>query len=262
MQDAREVKFPGSVTIPQKSVIFRWQRGSGFLDNGHRTRVSTRRAIRRPPFKVAPPQRLRRNAAQGKGHAMPLVNPEQFADRVYEASKAAFSALIGENTSQTFYSFGLWTDDSLQFLHPAANTEQALTATVQRYRETVDPKYGCNSTRAGMRWSYGDWGFFPYEDGDHFGEINRILSSNFDSMVADEEFDGGLELLWASTLKGFHWLESEGFFGTGPARSKVTLLVVGHLPSELVNAWLSALNPPDVVEKFTRWNCDAPDSGE
>jgi hypothetical protein len=130
---------------------------------------------------------------------VPPIDPEQFADRVYEASKAAFSALIGENTGQTFYAFGLFTDDSLQFVHPVANTEESLTATVQRYRETVDPRYGCTSTRAGMRWSYGDWGFFPYQDGDHFGEINRMLGSNFDRMVADEEFDGGLEPLCAST---------------------------------------------------------------
>lgn len=193
---------------------------------------------------------------------MPSIDPEQLADRVYEASKAAFSALIGENTGQTFYAFGLFTDDSLQFLHPAANTEEALTATVRRYRETVDPKYGCTSTRAGMRWSYGDWGFFPYEDGDHFGEINRMLSSNFDRMVADEEFDGGLEPLWVAILNGFRRLESENFFGTGMARSEITLLVVGHLSSDLVNMWVSALNPPDVIERFTNWNCDAPDGHE
>ena len=190
---------------------------------------------------------------------MPSVGPQQFADLVYEAAKAAFSALMRENAGQTLYAFGLWTDDSLQFLHAAANSEEALTATVQRYRETVDPKYGCTSTRAGMRWSYGDWGFFPYEDGDHFGEINRILSSNFDRIVSDEEFHAGLEPLWASTLNGFRRLESEGFFGTGPARSKITLLPVGHVPWELVTAWVSALNPPDVVERFMNWNCDAPD---
>jgi hypothetical protein len=178
--------------------------------------------------------------------------PEQFADQVYEASKAAFSALISANKGQNFYAFGLFTDDSLQFLHAAANTEEALTATVQRYTETVDPKYGCTSTRAGMRWSYGDWGFFPYEDGGHFGEINRILHANFDRMVADDEF-------WGAVLSGFRRLEAENFFGTGSARSKITLLVVGDLPSELIEVWVSALNPPDVVERYLNWNCDAPD---
>ena len=193
---------------------------------------------------------------------MALIDPEQFADRVYEASKAAFSALLADNTGQTFYAFGLFTDDSLQFLHPAANTEEALTATVRRYRETVDPKYGTTSTRNGMRWSYGDWGFFPYEDGDHFGEVNRILGENFDEMMADEESDGGLEALWAAALEGFRRLEAEGFFGRGAARSKVTLLPVGHLPEDLVGAWVSALNPPDVAERFANYDPDAPDGSE
>ena len=50
-------------------------------------------------------------------------------------------------------------------------------------------------------------------------------------------------------LAGFRRLESEGFFGTGPARSTITLLPVGDLPEELVQAWVSALNPPDVAER-------------
>ena len=90
---------------------------------------------------------------------MPRIKPDRIADQVYAASKAAFSELIRANANQCFYAFALFTDDSLQFLHAVANTEEALTSTVKRYRETVDPKYGCTSTRAGMRWSYGDWGF-------------------------------------------------------------------------------------------------------
>jgi hypothetical protein len=43
------------------------------------------------------------------------------------------------------------------------------------------------------------------------------------------------------------------------ATSKVTLLLVGDLDGELVNSWVSALNPPDVAERFINWNPDAPD---
>lgn len=192
---------------------------------------------------------------------MALIDPEKFADRVYEASKAAFSALLADNPSQTFYAFALFTDDSLQFIHPAANTEEALSATVRRYRETVDPEYGTTSTRTGMRWSYGDWGFFPYESGDHFAEVNHLLSENFDRMVADDAFDGGLDALWGAALAGFQRLHTEGFFGTGPARSAITLLPVGDLPEDLVQEWVSALNPPDVAERFAAYDADAPDGG-
>ena len=193
---------------------------------------------------------------------MDPIDPEQFSARVYEASKAAFSALLAENVGQTFYAFGLFTDDSLQFMRPAANTEEALSATVRHYRETVDPKYGCTTTRAGMRWSYGDWGFFPYEAGDHFDEVNRVLGENFDRMVPDAASGYGLEPLWAAALDGFRRLDSEGFFGVGPARSRLTLLPVGDLPEELVVAWVSALNPPDVVGQYTSWDCDAPEASE
>jgi hypothetical protein len=193
---------------------------------------------------------------------MARINSKQFADHVYEALKAAFSALLADNQGQTFYAFGLWTDDSLQFMHPAANTEEALTATVRRYRESVDPKYGTTSTRTGMRWSYGDWGFFPYENGDHFAEVNRILGANFDRMVEDDDFDGGLADLWAAALSGFRRLESEGFFGTGPARSAVTLMLLGDLPDKLVQQWVSALNPPAVAKRFAEYDPDARDGND
>lgn len=91
---------------------------------------------------------------------MTRFDPKQFADRVYEASNAAFSTLLADSTGQTFYAIALLTDDSLQFMHPAANTEEALTATVRRDRETVDPKFGTTSTRTEMRWSHGSRRFW------------------------------------------------------------------------------------------------------
>jgi hypothetical protein len=60
-------------------------------------------------------------------------------------------------------------------------------------------------------------------------------------------------------LNGFQRLEKERFFGSGPERSKITLLLVGDLPSELVESWVSALNPPDAADRFINWNADAPD---
>src|SRR5262245_26466450 len=192
-----------------------------------------------------------------EGRSMATIEPDRIADQVYAASKATFAELIKANQSQSYYAFALWTDDSLQFLSPAANTEEALTATVKRYKETVDPKYGCTSTRAGMRWSYGDWGFFPAEVAvDHFEEINEVLRANFDS--DEEEFKAGTEILWPAILNGFHRLEKERFFGSGPERAKITLLLVGDLDGELVNSWVSALNPPDLADRFINWNPDAP----
>lgn len=186
---------------------------------------------------------------------------DNLADHVHAALKAAFSELIRTNPGQHFYAFAVFTDDSLQFIHPAANTEEGLTATVQSYKETVDSKYGTISTRAGMRWSYGDWGHFANFGEKHFAEINEALIENIDGL--DEEFESRIDSLWAAVLTGFQRLEKDGFFGSGPERSRITLLLVGDLDGELVNSWVSALNPPDVANRFINWNPDSPaDEGE
>ncbi len=200
------------------------------------------------------------SAPNGETTKMERLQPEHITELVYHASKAAFSDLLSEHPDQSFYAFGLFTNDCLHFLRPCANSEEELTATVLRYRETVDPKYGHVSTRAGMRWAYGDWGFFTYERGDHFAEVNRLLDFNYGRMLADEEFDGDFELLWQAIGKGFWRLEAEGFFGKGTARSAVTLLLVGDLPIEMGKPWLVAMNPPSVVDRYLNWDCDAPDS--
>jgi hypothetical protein len=108
-----------------------------------------------------------------------------------------------------------------------------------------------------MRWSYGDWKFFPEVGAEHFEKINELVLANFDS--GQEQFHAGVEILWAAVLQGFQRLEEEHFFGSGSERSKITLLLVGDLPSELVDHWVSVLNPPDVADRYINWNCNVPD---
>jgi hypothetical protein len=182
---------------------------------------------------------------------------DHLAEHVHAALKAAFSELTRAKPGQSFYAFAVFTDDSLQFIHPAANTEEALTATVRRYREKVDPKHGTTSTRTGMRWSYGDWGFFANFGLEHFEKINAALIANIKGPT--EEFKARIDSLWTAVLVGFQKLEDEEFFGSGSERSKITLLLVGDLPSELVESWVSALNPPDVADRYINYNADAPD---
>lgn len=182
---------------------------------------------------------------------------DHLADHVYAASKAAFSEVIRAKPDQQFYAFALFTDDSLQFLHAAANTEEALTATVERYRKKVDPKYGSTSTRAGMRWSYGDWGFFANVGNKYFETINKALIENIDGL--EEAYLARIDSLWDAVLGGFRRLDQEGFFGTGSERSNITVMLVGDLDSKLVDRWVKNLNPPDVADRFTNWDAEAPD---
>lgn len=186
-----------------------------------------------------------------------LAGLEAFTDDVYDALKAAFSELLHANPDQNFYAFALWTDDSLQFLHAVANTEEGLDSTVKHYQETVDPECNTTSTHANMRWSYGDWQYFPEVGAEHFEKINEALHINFHQ---DEgAFNEMTQSLWQRLLLAFQRLESEHFFGTGQGRSKITLLVVGDLPTELVESWVTALNPADVASRFIHWDDDISD---
>jgi hypothetical protein len=186
---------------------------------------------------------------------MAWVQSGELAARVHTALKAAFTDLIAANPHQRFYVFGLFTDDSLQFLNPVANTEEALTMTVQHYRENVDPKHGSISTPTNMRWSYGDWGFFPDADGRHFGEINAVARANFDRMIDDDSLmdAGEWSAVWSAIQDSFRRLDAEGIFGTGAERDKVTLLLVGDLPEEMIDEWALALNPNDVAKRYLQW---------
>lgn len=186
-----------------------------------------------------------------------LAGLDAFNNQVYDALKAAFSELLHANPDQDFYAFALWTDDSLQFLHAVANTEEGLDSTVKHYKETIDPKYNTTSTHANLRWSYGDWLHFPEVGAEHFEKINEVLHANFHQ--EEGAFNELTESLWPYLLQAFQRLESEHFFGTGHDRSKITLLLVGDLPTELVESWVTALNPADVAARFIHWEDDISD---
>lgn len=119
------------------------------------------------------------------------LSPEQLEKMVYEASKKAFSAIIAENLDKHFYTFGLFTDDSMQFLYPVANTEEGLSIIVDYYRANVDPKRtsGRVTTRNDLRWAYGDWEFFHSLRLDEFTEINNGLKAYFHSDVDLKVFE-------------------------------------------------------------------------
>ena len=190
---------------------------------------------------------------------MTSIDYTELSKQVRDALRKTFTGLLASNPDQAFYAFAIWTDDSLQFLSAAANTEEALASTVKHYRREVDPVYDTKSTYNGMRWSHGDWGFFPIDDGEeYFSDINAVLQSNFS---ADENvFEAQMEPLWQALLDGFLQLEHEGFFGAGDVRSKITLLLVGDLDEDVVDQWVAALNPPDVAERYFNWDYDAPDT--
>ncbi|WP_395748312.1 DUF4303 domain-containing protein [Prosthecobacter sp.] len=184
---------------------------------------------------------------------MSRIPPDQFEELIYQSLRKAFATLLSASQGQTLYAFALFTDDSLQFLNPVANSEEALTAAVTRYQTKVDPKYGGTTTRSSLRWSYGDWGFFPNVDEGAFQEANELLSRNFDQMMEDDSFDGDVDLLFAAMLKGFQRAEAEGVFSSAMPRGSLVLLLVGNLPASLTDPWVTALNPPETASMYLHW---------
>lgn len=188
---------------------------------------------------------------------MKTIEPQRLEELTYKACKAAFTDLIKESADETFYTFALWTDDSLQFLHPAANSEEKLQSTVDYYNKEVDPKYGNTSTLSEMRWAYGDWGHFPIDESEkHFEEINSEFQKIFDLDVSHDDFDEIINPLWDSVVYGLKRLDDEGFFGSPTERKQITLLLVGDLPEELIDSCARILNPPKVAETYINWYAD------
>lgn len=187
---------------------------------------------------------------------MKIIKPADLEELVYHSCKKTFSDLVRLYPDETFYTFGLFTDDSLQFLYPVANSEEQLIATVKHYNEEVDPKYNSGpSTSASMRWSYGDWGYFPPNiDDKHFRSINASLSEIFDLDVSIDRFSEIVDDLWDPIIRGLCRLDSEGFFRSIRARKKITLLIVGDLPEDLTDDCVTRLNPLDVSDAFINWN--------
>lgn len=187
---------------------------------------------------------------------MSEIDYNEFSNNVCEGLRKAFTKVMTANADQTFYAFAIWTDDSLQFANPCANTEEGLLSTVERYQKEVDPRHNTTSTVEGMRWAYGDWEYFPLDDQEDLEDVNEVLSENFNS--DEETFEQRVELLWEALLNGFKKLEQEGFFGVGEAREQFTLLVVGHVPDERVDHWAVELNPKKIAEKFIHWGDSMP----
>ena len=192
------------------------------------------------------------------GKSMSSINFTDLSTRLCEALRSTFTDLMAANPDQTFYTFAIWTDDSLQMLNAAANTEEGLTATVEHYNVEVDPKYDTRTTRSSMRWAYGDWKYFPVDDAeDYLSDVNAVLRNNFDADAP--VFEEHIGPLWEALLDGFARLEKDGFFGTGKERSRYTILLVGDLPDELTDCWATVLNPTDVAERYINRDCEAPD---
>lgn len=165
---------------------------------------------------------------------------------VYLAAKRAFTEVRAKHPKETFYVFGLMTNDAAQYLFPLSNTEQTLKKTVKKYR---DEGYKEQNTDT-LRWSFGDWTYA--KDGEeYFEEVNDLLSeaTQFDDWD-DDKIEKQVGKLMKSVVAGLADLEKEGFFGKRADRLDVAVMIVGDLDQGQVREWIQQLNPPAVASRF------------
>lgn len=162
------------------------------------------------------------------------------------AAKTAFTAIRQSHPRETFYVYGLMTNDAAQYLFPVCNTEEGLKKTAKKYKQEGHPEHGVDE----LRWSFGDWAYAD-EGEEPFEEVNAILAeyTDFDD-VDDDEVEKRVERIMEAVVAGLKDLNDEGFFGTGDERNKVAVMIVGDLDSGLTQEWMRQFNPPAVTNQF------------
>ncbi len=179
---------------------------------------------------------------------------------IKEATRRAFDAVRAQHLDETFYAFALYSDDSAMTVCPAANTEEGCDRCVTRYR--ADGWYAEAIASHGItfdeemstfRWSTAEWAY-ECEGSEQFGAVYELV--NVEGRYDDEDPEGFVNFkgrVFASMVMGLRDLDAEGYFGTGEARQRVTLLC--SVSDSWCAVWLEEesarrLNPPAVFEAF------------
>ncbi len=172
----------------------------------------------------------------------------QFRTAVRDAAEKAFTEVRAAHPDEHFYAFALYTDDGAMTVVPAANTEEGF----QR-------KVGEDGAEANYyRWATGEWAYEAVGS-KAFQAASDLLNADdrYEGEESDDEDDPAFaafksQVIEAMTL-GLAEMEAEGFFGSGPARERVTLFVSisDSDESEMVeDASARSLNPLPVYERF------------
>ncbi len=186
-----------------------------------------------------------------------MIDYKALEDMIYRASKDVFEKLVAENPDEHFYTFGLWTDDSLQFLNPSANSMEKLISTVAMYNAEVDTKDDIPTTQEDMMWSYGDWGYVANIGQQVFAQINSLLNELFHADISIDEHDEATTPVWGVIEDAIKRLCDEDFFISCAGHTDVTVLLVGDLPEEFTDDFARAWNPMAIADRYINWSFDS-----
>lgn len=171
---------------------------------------------------------------------------------IASAARQAFTFVRQQNSDETFYAFGLYTDSDVMTIGPFSNSEEGLERLGQKYEqllgqeyEEMRQKYNESGVPLWLRWAPDDWEYCDVGV-KYFDEVQKMIGGGR-YFETDEEFVARKKGVLGAFVAALRELDAEGFFGKGNEREAVTLLLNITDPSDFEVKWMleyvQALNP-------------------
>ena len=172
-----------------------------------------------------------------------LPTEDELTNAIADATRRAVADLFREHPENFYYCSLITTGEA----HPPVLTawsREALDATAAAATDSED-------ARLGLKWSYGESPYFCYGDA-HFGEVRRLfgLRPRVDVAMTPEGRSAEYELRLRAMEGALARLNSEGVFGTGPARLRVVVNVEVMPPDYTNTERALRLNPAGALREW------------
>jgi len=170
-----------------------------------------------------------------------------------EATRQTFDYRRKERANETFYAFALYADNHADGLNPASQTEEAYQRRLAKNKTYKEGELGL------LRYCPDEW------DMNYCGSPKTVLESwrkvygLLDPILEDETLDKKMKWehvvrpAFETMIQTLADLDSEGFFGRGPDRELITLMI-WITDSSLAEEWwaksVRQLNSSDVYQRF------------
>jgi hypothetical protein len=144
-----------------------------------------------------------------------------------DAARTAFDELRNAHPDEVFYAFALEVADGTPTVSASANTEGGLLRVAERY---AADGYGqverlASDEPGSLRWRTSDWEHRAVGTG-HFAEANALIAE-----TVDPEDSGAVVKALVGACRD---LNREDFFGWGPERDAVVVLITTSDPADLM----------------------------
>ncbi len=178
------------------------------------------------------------------------MNGIQLREMIRDIARSAFTNVQKQNAGEMFYTFALQTLDDTSGVYAAANTEAGYVACIESYQHRDEEH---RPSERSCRWDWGMWQFASI-DPRSFDSIYDVLNNGTWRGEQGYEFNA---VVFASMVAALKDLDSEGLFGRGSDRERITLLCTVH--DSYSNVWVqeesvARLNGPAAHDTFISSN--------